>query len=632
MKTIELKIENFRCYKEKISIPIKNLTTIVGKNDIGKSTILEALDIFFNDKEANVKLESSDYNITNSNKEIRIGVVFTEFPDELVIDATFPTNLKDECLVNLKGNLEIIKKYKSGKLNEVALFAHHPSNKELKDLLSLKIDELRERAEELKIPETEYNGNISSSIRNAIRNKIGKKIKLKEFELVIYKEKENKDNSAKDIWIKLQDYMPLYALLQSDRKNEEKDSEIQDPINFSIKQILEEDEIKEQLKIIADKVDKSVMDVAKRTIKKLAEMNPEIAKELTTKFSTPKWNAAFKDFNLLSDQSIPFNKRGSGVRRLILLNFFRAEAERKCKQRNVKDIIYALEEPETSQHPDHQKKLIDAFIDLAQIDSTQILLSTHSPGIAKLLPEESLILIRKNGDGIEALYERTDILKEIADTLGVLPSIEISNSSKVKLAVCVEGKNDINFLKNINESIPELKSIVDLNDERIITLPLGGSSLQYWVNLDYLGKLNLNQVHIYDSDIGHPKLSHQYQKYVDQINAKGGNNFAYETQKRAFENYIHPSIIFNNWNYNLPDTNWNTIDVAEEIAKLNLDNSESTKTWDQFDDEERKKKKSNIKNKLNTELSRQLTKEMLENLNAFDEIKSWFQKIKEFLT
>lgn len=631
MKIIELKIENFRCYKDKISIPLKNLTTLVGKNDIGKSTILEALDIFFNDKDANVKIESSDCNITNSSKEIRIGVVFKEFPNELVIDATFPTNLQNEYLLNLDGNLEIIKKYKSGKLNEVALLANHPSNKELKDLLTLKIEELRERANELNILETEFNGTISSSIRNTIRNKIGKKIKFKETELVIYKEKDQKDNTAKEVWTKLQDYMPLYSLLQSDRKNQEKDSEIQDPINISIKEILDNEEIKERLEFVAQKVDENVKDVANRTVKKLAEMNPEIAKELITKFTTPKWLGAFKDFSLLSDQNIPFNKRGSGVRRLILLNFFRAEAERRSKERSVKDIIYALEEPETSQHPDHQKKLIEAFINLAQQDSTQILLSTHSPGIAKLLPTESLVLIRKLDENIEALYDNKLILKEIADTIGVLPNIEISNTTNVKLAVCVEGKNDIEFLKNVNQAIPELKSIISLDDNRVVTLPLGGSSLQYWVNFDYLGKLNLNQIHIYDSDIGHKQKEHQYKKYVDQINAKGGNNFATETKKREFENYIHPSLIKTKWNYDITTSNWDETDIAEEIAKQNLDNSVSPRTWEQLDDDEKKKKKSNIKNELNAVLSSNLTKGLLTELGAYEEIESWFQKIKEFL-
>lgn len=46
LKTIYLK--NFRCYKDEVSIEFDDLTTFVGKNDIGKSTVLEGLEIFFN--------------------------------------------------------------------------------------------------------------------------------------------------------------------------------------------------------------------------------------------------------------------------------------------------------------------------------------------------------------------------------------------------------------------------------------------------------------------------------------------------------------------------------------------------------------------------------------------------------
>ena len=47
---------NFRCYRDEIRIPIDNITAFVGKNDAGKSAILEALDIFFNSDE--VKMET----------------------------------------------------------------------------------------------------------------------------------------------------------------------------------------------------------------------------------------------------------------------------------------------------------------------------------------------------------------------------------------------------------------------------------------------------------------------------------------------------------------------------------------------------------------------------------------------
>ena len=53
MQLKQFKIKNFRGYRDEISVDIDNLTAFVGKNDIGKSTILEAMNIFFNGGEKN---------------------------------------------------------------------------------------------------------------------------------------------------------------------------------------------------------------------------------------------------------------------------------------------------------------------------------------------------------------------------------------------------------------------------------------------------------------------------------------------------------------------------------------------------------------------------------------------------
>ena len=47
MKIKNVAIKNFRGYSDEINSDFEDLTAFVGKNDIGKSTILEALDIFF---------------------------------------------------------------------------------------------------------------------------------------------------------------------------------------------------------------------------------------------------------------------------------------------------------------------------------------------------------------------------------------------------------------------------------------------------------------------------------------------------------------------------------------------------------------------------------------------------------
>jgi len=49
MRIAKIKIKNFRNYKDETSINLSDLTVFIGKNDVGKSTVLEALDIFFNE-------------------------------------------------------------------------------------------------------------------------------------------------------------------------------------------------------------------------------------------------------------------------------------------------------------------------------------------------------------------------------------------------------------------------------------------------------------------------------------------------------------------------------------------------------------------------------------------------------
>jgi hypothetical protein len=101
----------------------------------------------------------------------------------------------------------------------------------------------------------------------------------------------------------------------------------------------------------------------------------------------------FKNVAIAGDDDIPINKRGSGVKRLILISFFRAEAERRQRDSGLPSVVYAIEEPETSQHPDHQRALITALIALSNAAKTQIFLTTHSPEIVKKLEFENLLLI-----------------------------------------------------------------------------------------------------------------------------------------------------------------------------------------------------------------------------------------------
>ena len=139
-------------------------------------------------------------------------------------------------------------------------------------------------------------------------------------------------------------------------------------------------DIEDELEAVREKVRLSVMEVAQRTIAKLTEMDSELAGQLNPTFKAePKWDG-FK-LTLTGDNDIPINKRGSGVRRLILLNFFRAEAERRRETADSRRVIYAIEEPESSQHPDNQTMLIRALLELSIDPNTQVLLTRLIHGV-----------------------------------------------------------------------------------------------------------------------------------------------------------------------------------------------------------------------------------------------------------
>jgi predicted ATP-dependent endonuclease of OLD family len=146
MKLAKLKIKNFRGYKDEVEIGFDNLTAFVGKNDIGKSTILEALDIFFNEGKGVVKIDKDDINkqaLTENDNEIVISVCFEELPTSIVIDSTNETTLQAEYLLNSNEQLEIIKRYPNAGKEKIFVKANHPTSDHCKDLLSKKNTELQ---------------------------------------------------------------------------------------------------------------------------------------------------------------------------------------------------------------------------------------------------------------------------------------------------------------------------------------------------------------------------------------------------------------------------------------------------------------------------------------------------------
>lgn len=396
MKIKAVTVNRFRGYAEPITVELDDLSVLVGRNDIGKSTILEALDVFFNEGKGCIKIDKDDVNkscLARGEDQIEVGVEFSELPVEIVIDSTNRTTLASEYLTTANGTLHVVKRFAPSGKERVFIRANHPTAEGCGDLHQKKITELRKAVEENNFPCPDKSR--SAELRKAIWTGHSD-LALSECEIEIAKE------DTKAIWDQLKAKMPLFTLFQSDRKNAESDDEVQDPMRVAVREILGDPAIRANLREVADKVRERLEDVAGRTLDKLRELNPQLAASLEPQIPDSdalKWPDVFRSVGISGDQGIPINKRGSGVKRLVLISFFRAEAERRLAEAGSRYVVYAIEEPETSQHPEHQRGLTAALKALATAEATQVLLTTHSPEIVKHLSFDCLRLVSNSPQG-----------------------------------------------------------------------------------------------------------------------------------------------------------------------------------------------------------------------------------------
>ena len=602
-------IKNYRGYKNEHHIPIEYLTAFIGKNDVGKSTIFDALAVFF--EHSLGKIDASDVCVhAGYSCEVRIGCVFTDLPQEITIDSFSSTSLSEEYLLNENGNLEIHKVYQfsDGKIGKQKIFAiaNHPNVSGFEDLLHKKNSDLKTLAGRMSVDESvDRRSNVA--LRRAIWGKCDE-LQLQTIEMQLDKE------DAKAIWDKLSIYLPEYALFRADRPSTDEDAEVQDPLKIAIRQAIQEVQI--ELNTVKEKVKSRALEVANRTITKLSDFDSALASELNPVFkSDPKWDGLFK-LSLTSDDNIPINKRGSGVRRLILFSFFRAEAERLREEHSKGSIIYAVEEPETAQHPNNQRKIIEALQTISESDGCQVLLTTHVPGLASLLPVDSLCHITHDSENGRSVKSGSDdVIRQVASDLGVIPD------KRAEVLICVEGPHDLRFLKKMNSLlISENNSIVDIfNDPRVALVVLGGSTLKEWVNQHYLKNLGLPEVHIYDRDELQADGTYKYQNSRDSVNNRNDDSIAFLTIKREMENYLHLDAINEAlspvtntvFSFTLTDD----CDVENEI-KAALNGQKNIQ-------------RRSIKHWLNDDSAHNMSLDRLKERNGYEEIRTWFLKIGE---
>lgn len=616
MRLVEVKLSNFRGYADETSIELGPLTVLIGRNDAGKSSVLDALDVFFN----GASVDSDDCCVHTDSDDVTISCVFDDLPDILVIDDQHPTSLEAEHLLRDDGKLEIAKVYNctaaKGKLIKTFARAIHPSTQGIDDLLGSKIGELKKRAQDRGVDLAGTNQTIKAQLRRAIWEQADD-LSLCAREVDLTKE------SGKEVWEQIQVQFPVYALFKSDRASTDQDAEAQDPLKAAIKEAIRRREA--ELGNVLGEIRTELEQVAMRTVAKIREMSPDLANQLHPGVRNKNWDSLFT-VTLTGEDDIPINKRGSGTRRLVLLNFFRAKAEDSSEARGT-GVIYAVEEPETSQHPKHQIMLLEAFEDLVEQGRCQVVLTTHTPTLARRVSADALRLISvAPGDAPTVESGGVDAtLKKIKDSLGVLADHDI------KVFFGVEGKHDINFMRQISSVLAlEEADIPDLAAaERAGTLmfvPLAGNNME--LGATRLAGLHRPEFYLTDRDQPLPAQP-KYHQQIAEWTARGC--IAWATSKRELENYLHPAVLA----AEAPGYAGTGEDDFESVPLLFAEAvhcaDPAAQPWNALAEVQQKSKASRAKKRLNTTCVQRMTSELLSQSDPQDEIRNWLRAIGERL-
>lgn len=559
--------------------------------------MLAALTIFLEGD--GVKIDRDDGCLFGDPSRVRITCEFTDWPEKMVLDSQFQTTLKQERVLTSTGRLRITKMFDctATKVKSPTIFIHaddHPVDEAGASLLPLTLPQLKAAASSFGVELEAGEATVKAKIREAITAR-SKDFTHASVDIPIGA------NDAKAIWEQLLAALPVCALFISDRSSNDKDKEAQSPLAVAVELAISE--IQDELSTLSKQVQERVTQVADRTREKLAEMNPDLAGELKPVLrDQPKWKDMFK-YSLMSDGGVPWDKRGSGVRRMMLLSFFRAEAERKAADEGGRDVIYAVEEPETSQHPDHQKMLVRALLEIAEAGG-QVVVTTHAPGLAGEVPansirfldqEESVCLVRDSASDVPS-----ELFPAIAERLGMLPD------NHVKVMVCLEGKNDCRFLTEVSRTLHGNDSALpDLSvDPRFLLIPMHGGNLKHIVDQNLFRNLRKPEFHLYDRDD-----NETYAEEVANIEGRDDGSVAKQTNKRYMESYIHPAAVER---------------VTGIAVEINDSDDYIPGLANQLNE-----RASRLKHKLNSEIAAAMTVDEIDARDSDGEIRHWLTELAD---
>lgn len=453
MKLKSIKIENYKSFaEENNTLILEDLNTIIGKNESGKSNLIECLSgislIGINDKSFFQKINK------NTGKRPIISVILIPTKEEekkyKIVGETKIT-LNDQYDIDIEGGFsDLIKNNKifqenKKSLNElnknvVDLFHNQDDRKNFNNIIEM-INESEKKMflnynYVINITEKIYNNSNYTEFSECLKKCISY---LKEIQELLPHFIEIKDYSLKSKYTK--------SYLEDSSKSKEMLKHLLNCMDMKLDDLMEYWDISNG----GDKLNFSE-EFNEKLEKIIAEFNKFYTQEkveMKAKFENDSLNFAIKTTKKYMD----FEERSNGLK--WYLNMF-IQIMSETNSTDIENYIILIDEPGVYLHINAQKEVLKLFEDFAT-KNNQIIYTTHSPFMIyedKLYRARLIIKDDKGNSNIANKYyslphkmgSKTETLTPILTAMGI-SNYNILSLDNKKCSIITEGISDYNYIK-----------------------------------------------------------------------------------------------------------------------------------------------------------------------------------------
>ncbi len=413
-------IENFRCIKE-THLNCDELTVIIGRNGSGKSSLLKAIDIFY---DVNAHVTAEDFFKRDVSQKIAIRVSYTKLKEDEIEE--FQTYIREDKLIVTKKISEedgkIVQKYYAAAM-QLPEFAEIRAITGKQD----KIKKFKDLIDSGKFSGLSGNVRSADAVEELMASYEAEHPKLKQ-----PIEKEDQFFGAKNIGGGKLDNYTKFVLVPAVR---EVSDEIADNKGTSLYQLLDlivyrQVNAREDIRVFKEKFESELRSLySSENLKELPKLGESITETLCKFSPGAKLNLNWEDIKppelplpkatatLIDDDfEGDISRKGHGLQRALIItvlqhlaltapreNINKSEKTAENKIESFKiiepDLILAIEEPELYLHPlrcRYLSKLLSELSTKADLSGrNQILYATHSPFFIDLYKFDQIRLINK---------------------------------------------------------------------------------------------------------------------------------------------------------------------------------------------------------------------------------------------